>query len=814
MRNNSPVRLIVVIVSVLVVSGTIPTAAVGAFADDPIEPREAISGDGFQDVSDNVEVWDRAALPLRVDSDDAETKVQSVDQMVSIGSMNIDRARLDMDEITVYDDEAELTLEFQSKTFASTGDFAGQDAQLLAAHVEGNNPAIRDALNSESPATARPLLGLLTSEGVTFDLVENYGSLDSNGELTGEYDLADENEGPGFYVFFLVQDYDEQAQTWGVTDSGFEESNGDLSVSGDGRVLGVDTALVHGEESTASPQSQTYAAGSDVTFDVAGDEGDTTHAVVVYDEEEFANRDVITEIDGELDGDVDASQVTVRREIGAVNGVAAIDGPSNVPGIGSIGDGRVSGVFSGARLIEFVAEQANVEEPLDATTDDPVTLDASVTVTQNGDVAVETLPDWDPGQYRYLHIAVHDETSEITTTSGSVTITSAKAASRNLNGERETTLTMPSGSSVSELDFQFSGPISGTVTVSERDVPPSEVASLNQQENVRDPVYLDISAPNDAGETTITATVQKSSLDGIDPSDLSLWHNEDGSWVELDTTVVSQTGTTVTIRAVTPGFSSFAIGESSQSSVVQPSGDTDGDGGDDALLRQSLDGVSSVDLTIGDASETLQRVSMSFSGQTSGEVTIREFDRPTAYTDYPRDDDVILTVVDLQPPSDVRYDEGTVTFELTQSALESHGVSADELQIERYDSSTGWETLETEVVSSDDEIVTLRTDVPDFGTYVISTTAAQQVTATPTATPTETEAPVSTAAATEEPADETEATTDEPDSEAQATETAGAAAEEEAATETTETQFPGLGITVTLVAFVMAVLALLRRRLD
>jgi hypothetical protein len=817
MRDRSPLRLIAVFVSILVVTGTIPAAAVGAYADNPVEPREAVSA-GFQDVSSNIEVWDRAALPLRLDSDNGDTVVGNVDQQVSIEQLNIDRARLDTGDIAVYDDQATLDLEFESKTFASTGQFANQDAQLIAAHIDASSGQT-DALDSNSPATANQLLSLLTAEGAEFDLVENYGTLDGNGELTGSYDLADENQGAGFYVFFLVQDYDQEAGTWGVTDSGFEETNGDLSVSGDARVLGLDTAMVHEESSSATPEQETYAAGSDVTFDVNGDEGDaTTHAIVVYDEEEFEGRDVITEIDGDLNGDLSADQVTVRREIESVRGVASVQSPLGTPGVGALGDARVSGVFSGAQLVEFVADQANAEDPLDETTDDSMTLDASVTVAPNTNgegVRVGTLSEWEPGEYTYVHIASGGD-SELTTTSGTVTITEPEEGDQGLNkmleGERGAVFQMPPGGSVTELGLEFGSEVSGMVTVSERESAPGD--SLNGQEGVEDPVYLDISAPNGEGETIITATFRKSSLDGLDPNDLSLWNYRDGEWVQLETTLISETDSTVTYRAVTDRFSPFALGESVDGSSPGESVTTDGDSSDsdiEALLRTSLDGVSSGTFTVGDGSDVLQGVSMEFDGESSGDLVIREFDRPAGYTDYEGEHDGILTVVDLQPPTDVRYDSGSVTFEVKQSALDSLGVSADGLQIQAYDTSSGsWDTLETEVVASDDETATLRADVSDFGTYVISRAPAkQQTTATPTATAT----PDDTETATETPAAAEETATAEPEME---TETAVPEASEsdESSTATTSTEFPGLGITVTVVAFVMALLALGRRRLD
>jgi hypothetical protein len=815
-----------VTVSLLVVAATVPIGAAGVFGAEATEPRQAISGPDFVDASDDIEVWNRAALPLRVDPSTGDTRIKNLDPKVSISSLNVDRARLDKDELAIHDDETELRLRFQSKTFASTGEFGGQDVQLLAAHVEEDTQAARELLAARSSITASEALDLLTKQNlnsnVHFDLVEDYGTLNGNGELpNGRYDLTDEDRGAGLYVFFVVQDYDSGADSWGVTDGGFEETNGDIDVTSKSRVLGIDTATVHQQEASAEPTEPVYTAGEDITFDVDAeqDDGDVTHSIVLYDPNNFENRELIIEIDGDLDENIQADQVTTRREIEAVNGVAKIEGSPSVLGVGNLQDGRVSGVTDGAALVDFVAEQANSPTPISETTADPVTLDASVTVTRDSDeaqVTVETLPDWEPGNYKYVYLATGEDSSEITSTQGSIAITPQNGAFTTLSDQSEAFLQMPPGTNLVSIEFRFSQVVSGDLSVTELSGPPSNVPSVTDQASVEDLVYFDISAPSTTGPTTLNATFKKSSLQGLDPNEVALWHYDNGQWVELETTVVSETPTTVTVSAVTDGFSPFALAESADTTTVTPpDGDADDDGDDDDPINpplftvtDQLTGVTSAELTIGDESETVQRVLMEFSGRTGGQVRVREYARPGASTQYPRDSDVVLTVLDLEPPTNVRYDSGTVTFELKQSVLDSLGVSAEDLQIERYDTSTGeWETLETEVVGTSGDTVTIRADVPDFGTYVISTRPVEpQVTETATPTPTPTATPTPTPTATETPTS-TPGTTETPDTPEETPEETGTQA-----TETTSTQFPGLGIVATLVAFVLALLAIGRRR--
>jgi PGF-pre-PGF domain-containing protein len=78
--------------------------------------------------------------------------------------------------------------------------------------------------------------------------------------------------------------------------------------------------------------------------------------------------------------------------------------------------------------------------------------------------------------------------------------------------------------------------------------------------------YLQLRKSNivdaDASKITVNFRVPKSWLtsNGVAESDIALWRYSGGSWNRLDTKLVSSDGSYARYEAITPGFSTFAIG--------------------------------------------------------------------------------------------------------------------------------------------------------------------------------------------------------------------------------------------------------------
>ena len=217
-----------------------------------------------------------------------------------------------------------------------------------------------------------------------------------------------------------------------------------------------------------------------------------------------------------------------------------------------------------------------------------------------------------------------------------------------------------------------------------------------------------------------------------------------------------------------------------------------------------MGGGSSTTVSVGDSSPRLESIRFEFGEETAGQFGVSELNVPPADTDYPRNYDTVVSLFEVTPPEPVRDDPGTVTVALDRSRLSAIGADPDGLQVERYNKSAGtWETLEHELVSSDDSTVTIRFETPgfptgDFGTPAYTTFA------------------ITTAPAGAASSDAGDATTESETATATApvttTETATAAGTTTAVETTTSTTFPGFGVATVVSALAIVLVVATRRR--
>ncbi|WP_136601638.1 cohesin domain-containing protein [Salinigranum halophilum] len=217
-------------------------------------------------------------------------------------------------------------------------------------------------------------------------------------------------------------------------------------------------------------------------------------------------------------------------------------------------------------------------------------------------------------------------------------------------------------------------------------------------------------------------------------------------------------------------------------------------------ISNTMLGGSSVNADFGGASPSVRTVELGFTEETAGPYEVAELSRPPADTDYPRNYDTVVSVLDIDVPNGVDGQSGTLEVTLSRSALDLDG---DRLQIERHRPEPGdWTTVKDTTVSTTESTVTLRTNVSEFGLFAV-THATETPTATgePTATPESTTEPTATPESTTEPT-----ATPESASTAEATATG---------TSTTSTTFgypaPPAGIALAFVAPLLGYL-LARRR--
>ena len=176
------------------------------------------------------------------------------------------------------------------------------------------------------------------------------------------------------------------------------------------------------------------------------------------------------------------------------------------------------------------------------------------------------------------------------------------------------------------------------------------------------------------------------------------------------------------------------------------SGGGGGGGGGGGLLgprtivsvSNTMLGGSSIEVGFGSASPTLTDVELRFGQETAGAYRVSELSRPPADSDYPRNYDTVVSVLDVTAPNRVHDEPGTLEVTLKRSGL---GVGPDQLRIEQYrPDGGGWTTVDATVVDTTDRTVTLRADVSGFGLFAVThaeaTPTPSAVTTTPTATTT------------------------------------------------------------------------------
>lgn len=577
-----------VLLVVLLVVGSVSASTGGAVADDATPGHAAISGDNFLDVSNNVEMWDGAALPLRVDPQKGQTVVDNAETFIRVEEDGADGPR-NRQKRAVYGTSTPLTLNFDDTAGAPTDQFNGNETSLLVARLDKDSPRVRQILNDNAALTVSQALQLITGQNANGNATfaqQSAGTI-SGGSLSTDYDASTGTaSGPGVYLFFLVQDYNETSGGWdgNIANSGVEvDASGDLTVRSPVRLLGVDGALVQKTVASAAPTRETVVGGADIEFEVDSTlpAEQVNHTVVVYDKETYTSSIKRTTVRN-LTADLTSEDVTIERQIADVNGVADVGAQSSLAGI-ELDNGKVSGPVGGINIIDFVAEQLAADEPVDGVASDPVTMDASVTSIRASDprtLTVGTFGNWSPGTYRYVYMATGDDTATVATKTGTIEIQRAIASKdETLSNEKSINISLEDRAAtrnVSEVTLEFDSNVSGATRVSELSQPPGGTPEV-QGTNVASPAvatYLDITVPSGEEETsaTIQTTVDKTRLDeeGLAPSQVSIWRYDDanGEWVELETTVVAETDTDVTLSGTTSGFSTFAVAEADASALT------------------------------------------------------------------------------------------------------------------------------------------------------------------------------------------------------------------------------------------------------
>ncbi|QUJ73149.1 PGF-CTERM sorting domain-containing protein [Haloarcula marismortui ATCC 33800] len=370
-------------------------------------------------VTENVDVWERSLLPLRTSST-GPTAIAAPETYINIESAQTGDVPLNRDEYTIHETGESVDLTFESTTGAGTTGLAGDEAQLLAVRLsEGPESAgfsegsvrtdLASIFTNDSNANSVELL----------DDAEGVDSIDDNGVLETSYTP----DSGGAYGFILVTVDDGQ---------GLSVSDNNVSTDGNVTVVGVEQTIVQESPSTVETTADDVAAGDNVSLDIETELEDdaVTHAVLLFDEDELQQRTSTVRVTGDIDENFSEDQVTVENSFDGVNGVSSMDDDATFSG----GDSTTVGAMPSAGLIGLFGFVLSEASP-DSTGDDMMQASAT-TVSDAADttVDVETLDSWSNGTYTYVHVAVGEDSNEISSTTGTVTLSDSDDGSDSNDG--------------------------------------------------------------------------------------------------------------------------------------------------------------------------------------------------------------------------------------------------------------------------------------------------------------------------------------------------------------------------------------------
>jgi hypothetical protein len=565
----------------------------------------------------------------------------------------------------------------------------------------GSNVTTNEAVNL---LLAQNLSSEEANENFTFYAPEP-GQIDSNGAASFSFTP----DKPGQYAFVLV-----------ASDNGDAVSvtQGNISLSGDAQVLGVDGAPVQKAQATASAQNDPVDPGENITFDVDSNlnANEVNHTIVVFDEDELRDQSSTVTIHDAIDSDLTADNVTVDHSVKSVDGVARVENGAQVMGV-DLSDGTVSRSVTIASIIDFLANETNQTAP-DSTATGDVVLNASTTSVvdkpSSTTVDVGTSENWTNGTYTYVYIASTNNTSEFSTTKGTVTVGKPKDVQLSISVNR-TNVKVGQAFELTVIRSDDGTPVSGaTVTINGETITTSNGKAVVH--------------PSTAGDHTITATKPSTSTENY-----------------LKATRTLSVAAAATDDDDDDGGGGGGQGGGSDGGSADPIPTNDGA---TVNFRDTVGGKPLSVQVPNVASEQAAVTGMEITTTFSERRFRVEFTKPQAdpaggapALDAKSGQAVNYFTAVAIGLSDDRIDSVTFTFTLADSLIPDDR-SKDDVRLYRYVDGE-WVTLETTHVGGNE----YRAESPGFTTYAIGFAPAQQATDTATPTPTAT----ATATATDEP---------------------------------------------------------------
>jgi len=595
--------VLAVVLSLLMIGAPLSGAVGATDSDTPAESIEATSNfDDVQEVTDNVGVWERSVLPFRADTDAAMYTVENDNTFIV--DQNDEQRRINRPEAGVYQTNNNIQIDYSSDVDAATTmQFGEEDAQFIVGYVDEDIDEDDGSL-SDIPMTTQEVLDEINSDNldnvnnnVSFTLEEE---TQLNDDGSAEFDFEPENSG-SYFGMLAVAGEDES--------DGFSVTNGDLEIDDKVVIIGVEQWMAQDDVSEVDAPD-VAAPGEDLIFNVDATElsDDLTHTVTVYHEETFVDSRQNLNITEEPTTGISQDDIILEHDIDELNGVQDIDGDIEVFG-NSLEDRTETGTIEVADIVDFLAAEIDAADPntrvLDSTTIDTSTI-AVGDADADTELTVETLDDWEEGEYQWIHTATGDSTSEIQTNADTLTIDEDEAAElESIDLELDDTTIEEGETTTATVTANFDDGSTETVTDE------ADIESLNQGvatvdgntitgESAGDAtIEAEFDGEQDTVELTVTEPPEPPEVD-LESIDLDL---DDDTIEEGETTTATVTanfddGSTETVT-------NDATIESDDEDVATVDGNTiTGESEGDARIEAEFDGEEdTAELTVTEAVE-------------------------------------------------------------------------------------------------------------------------------------------------------------------------------------------------------------------
>lgn len=599
-------KAVVVLSFILVFSMVAPPALAQGGATIPNDETFSTNG---------VEVWQESIFTLRHDFASASSSVKTGQYIARIGDEGEQPLNRNDVGVRAAGESVTLTYDATSRSEASKAVLADTEVQLVAARVTGSG---------ESVTTFSEAIDLISQDNAnnnaTFEMVNSGKKL--NGNKT-EFKHAGSE---GHYVYFAV-----------ATDTGeFAVNDGKISTKNNPTIIGVEQITFERGSPSSVSAPRVAEPGDSLTFNIDTSnqftQNDVTHAVVVYDQATFSNINdgrfrLIVDNRSDIDSEFNLSEdATLEHEITEVNGVADVDNGISVNGV-DISNGRVSRAVNLGTVVDFVAEDINGNPPATSEIGTNTRLDASTTAeaatTPRKSLTVDTFGNWSTGTYQYVYVgSLESNASIITTDTGTVSIQEDidKKITVNRNEVLEVQSKKASSGKASVKTTQgtvktadFSGVKDNSdVIVAPLQGRPSKISKNIEPKGVSSYVELNATPAKKGGTATVSITVSQSQF--TKPKNAQVYRYNDATGQFEDVNVVDRTlsGSDVTIKFDTQ-FSTFAIGERSDSNDGTDTTSTGGGGSASPLTRFSVAELTpgNVDITQGESITVTAAISTS-----------------------------------------------------------------------------------------------------------------------------------------------------------------------------------------------------------